>query len=541
MTEKKDITLDDLPEFIPEAETRPLEIKEEASQESKQAVVKKENSDPAYTLGNYKNLTRIAKFKFGEEELPLYGRATYTFNPYREKNSGDNEKISLAIPTTSMVVLNSAAEAITSLNFDKDAGARAWAAQIDKANELNPVQDAFIKAMNRENSDWKQIPKSGDKMLVGALSRREDVHNVELKDNQALLYALSALNLGAPFQAPMWHSGFWVSFRPASEEAWVNFNELLISDKIRIGRAPSGLAFSNVNAIFTERAMNFALDHVLEHNIRVEKNTNRRDLFKKLKAGDIPIFLWAFLVANNPSGYPISRGCSAEIGSCTKVIEDVINLRILQVTDDSCFEQKHRNHMAKNYAGGVSEKDIEDYQSSLLAIQEEEYCVLEEKNSKITITLKHPSVEEYLSSGRRWFDGIVEMVNSILAKDTTDNKREEVYQKYTKAGVLREYSHWIKELSINGNSISDLTSLENVLKEISPHGKLRDLVYKKISAYVEKTTLSVIAVPNYACPSCGEIQREEKKDDKFTDCIPLDVAQAFFNLALLRVVEITRR
>lgn len=545
--------LDDLPEFTPAPVTTevitPVTVKVETPVVEDKIITPIEPSttntfisaEPIYTLGNYKNLAQATKFNIEGEERPIYGKGMFTYNPYKPRDKKDETKIPLAIPSTSMAGLNSAVEAITSLNFDKDAGAREWAAQMDQANVLNPVQDAFIKAMNRENSDWKQIPKSGDKMLVGALARRPDSQNVELKDSQALLYALSALNLGAPFQAPMWHSGFWVSFRPASEEAWVNFNEVLSADKIRVGRAASGLAFSNTNAIFTERALEFALEHVIDHNIRLEATTARRDLFKKLRSADIPIFLWAFLVANNPGGYPISRGCSAAIGDCTKVIEDTINLRILQVTDDSCFEPRHRNHMAKNYPGGVTEKEVEEYQSSLMAIQEQEFLVMEEAGSEVRITLKQPSAEEYMSSGRRWFTGIVEMVNSILAKDTTDNKREEVYQKYAKSGVLREYSHWIKELHINTNRITDLTSLENVLKEISPHGKLRDSVYKKISDYIEKTTLSVIAVPNYACPACGYIQKEEKKDDRFTDCIPLDVAQAFFNLALLRVVEITRR
>ena len=547
MTTTPTPTLDDLPDFTPPMDPKEVadNVKEEIPeppvlQEEKIAVDNKV-TEPVYTLGNYKNLERAANFRIEGVDRHVYGKGIFTYNPYKPREKQTDGKIPLAIPSISMTGLNSAVEAITSLNFGKDAGDRDWAAQMDQANDLNPVQDAFIGSMNREGSEWKQIPKCGEKMLVGALARRPDTHNTELKDSQALLYALSALNLGAPFQAPMWHSGFWVSFRPASEEAWVNFNEVLTADKIRIGRAASGLAFSNINAIFTERALEFALEHVIDHNIRLEATSARRDLFKKLRAADIPIFLWAFLVANNPGGYPISRGCSAAIGECTKVIDDTINLRILQVTDDSCFETRHRNHMAKNYPGGVTEKEVEEYQSSLTAIQEQEFLVMEESGSEVSITLKPPSAEEYMSSGRRWFTGIVEMVNSILAKETTDNKREEVYQKYVKSGVLREYSHWIKELRINSNSITDLTSLENVLKEISPHGKLRDSVYKKISDYIEKTTISVIAVPNYACPSCGHIQKEEKKDGRFTDCIPLDVAQAFFNLALLRVVEITRR
>ena len=559
MTENNVPGVEELPEYTPTVSQDPVtesptvvSTEPEAITEAKAAAVVEttvtetdkgagDPRDAAFTLGNYKNLAKATAFNIEGEERHLYGRANYSYTPYKPRKEEEATRIPLAIPSMSMAGLASSVEAILSLNYEKDAQARDWAALMDQANGLNPVQDAFIKGMNREGSDWKQIPKFGDKMLVGALARRPGVENSELKDSQALLYALSALGLGAPFQAPMWHSGFWVSFRPASEEAWVNFNERLTADKIRIGRNASGLAFSNVNAIFTERSLEFALEHVIDHNIRLEAGSTRRDLFKKLRAPDIPIFLWAFLVANYPSGYPISRGCSAVVGNCTNVIHDTINLRILQVTDDSCFEEKHRSHMAKNYPGGVTEKEVEEYQSSLLALQAREFTILQEGEMEARVTLKVPSAEEYMTSGRRWFDGIVEMVNSILAKDTTDNQREKVYQQYAKSGVLREYSHWIDQLHMNSNRMTDVATLENVLKEITPHGQLRDTLYKKIADFIESSTLSVIAVPNYACPSCGKLQAEHKEGDRFTDCIPLDVSQAFFNLALLRVVEITRR
>lgn len=502
---------------------------------------KSETIDVKYTLGNYKKLAKAAKFRIEGVDRPLYGSAQFSYNPYKSRVVGDTSRIPLAVPSISMAGLASSVGAIESLNFENDPSARAWAEAMDEAYAHNTVQDAFITAMNREGSDWKQIPKNGEQLLVGALARRPSTQNSELKDSEALMYALSALKLGAPFQAPMWHSGFWVSFRPASEEAWVNFNELLTSDKIRIGRSASGLAFSNVNAIFIKRSLEFALEHVIDHNIRTDANFKRRDILKKLLTPDISIFLWGFLVANNPSGYPITRGCSATIGNCTKFIQETINLRILQVTDDSCFEQRHRIHMSKNYPGGVTEKEVDEYQNTVNLLQEKEVILLKEEDNEIRVVLKIPNAESYILSGTRWFDGIVEMVNSILSKDTTDNQREKIYQQYAKSSIMREYSHWIKEIRMNTNSMIETSTIENILKETTPHEVLRETLYSKISDYIEATTLSVIAIPNYACPSCGKAQKEELEKDRFTDCIPLDLAQAFFNLAQLRVVEIIRR
>lgn len=497
--------------------------------------------EPTYTLGDYKNLAHATRFRIDGVERPLYGRAKFDFNPYKQRSDLDKTRTPFAVPSLGFAGVAHGTEAIQRLNFRSDAQARTWAETVDSSTALNCVNDAFMAAMNRQGSKWEQVPEHGGSKLVAAMATQPNHENKELKDSAALVYAMAALNLGTPVQSPMWHSGFWVSFRPASEDAWINFNDRISSDKIRIGRNSSGLSFSNINAIFTERALEFALDHMLDHNIRMEAGTSRRDIFKKLRSGDIPAFLWAFLMANYPSGYPISRACSAAIGNCTEVLHETLNLRILQVTDTSVLDEKQRNHMAKKYSNAVTEQEVEEYQSSLSTIQPREITILENSNLTLRATVVMPTAEDYILSGHRWFDGIVKMVDEILAKNATDRQREQTYQNYAKASVMREYSHWIKEIHLNSNVVKDLESLENLLTELTPHGDVRKKFYKTISDYIESSVMSVVGIPNYACPACGESQKTEKEGDRFVDCIPLDVAEAFFNLALLRMLEISSR
>ena len=526
----------------PETEVvKPVEDLKTEAVEDPPVKAKEASKEAEYTLGTYKNLTHATRFKIDGIERPLYGRAIFGYSPYKERSELDKTRTPIAVPSMGFAAIAHSAEAMQRLNFKHDAQAREWAETIDTSNALNTVNDAFFPAMNRKDSEWNQVPQFGERKLVAAMAAQPEHQNKELKDSQALMYAMSALNLGTPVQAPMWHSGFWVSFRPASEDAWVNFNDRITSDKIRIGRNSSGLSFSNINAIFTERALEFALDHMLDHNIRLEAGTSRRDIFKKLKTGDIPAFLWAFLMANYPNGYPISRGCSAAIGNCTEVIKETLNLRILQVTDTSVLEERHKAHMAKNYSNGVTEKEVEEYQSTLLPIQPREITIMENNNFSLRASIAMPSAEDYILSGHRWFDGIVDMVNGILSKDATDRQREQTYQHYAKASILREYSHWIKEIYLNSNVVKDLLTLENLLAELTPHGELRKNFYDRVSNYIEQSAMSVIAIPNYGCPKCGKLQHEQKEGDRFVDCIPLDVAEAFFNLALLRMLEITSR
>lgn len=534
----------DLPTFeVPEpTPDQPAPVAPETEEKPKTEEPKKD-SIPAQedtATGVYKNLKRAVSFKINGEELPLYGKANFELNPYAPREAS-RSRIPITFPSIGTAGVAANAELINSLDFRRDQDARQWLENLDSGLALNILNDGLHKAMNREGSEWVQIPRFNDKPLIGAAAKTPAFENRELKESQALMYALSSLGLGVPFQTPLWHSGFWVNFRPAGEDAWINFHERLTSDKILIGRNSSGLAFSNVNAIFTERALEFALDHMIGHSIQLESTSVRRDIFKYLRAQDIPAFLWGFMVANYPSGYPINRSCTADIGKCSAEISELVNLRLLQVTDDSCLEDRHKAHMAKNYPNAVTEKEVKEYQESLVLTQPREFTLFENETINVGVKLAIPNAEDYMNSGRRWFDGITTMVNEILSKDVTDRQREQTYQKHAKASILREYSHWVKEIKLNSNVVVQESSLENMLIELTPQTDLRESFYKKINTYINDTTLSLIAIPNYSCPTCGKQQLENPENKRFVDSIPLDVSQAFFNLALLRTVEITNR
>ena len=240
--------------------------------------------------GIYKNLKRAVSFKINGEELPLYGKANFELNPYTPRDAS-RSRIPITFPSIGTVGVAANAELINSLDFRRDQDARQWLENLDSGLALNILNDELHKSMNRPGSNWVQIPRFNDKPLIGAAAKTPAFENRELKESQALMYALSSLGLGVPFQTPLWHSGFWVNFRPAGEDVWINFHERLTSDKILIGRNSSGLAFSNVNAIFTERALEFALDHMIGHSIQLESTSIRRDIFKYLHTQDIPTFL----------------------------------------------------------------------------------------------------------------------------------------------------------------------------------------------------------------------------------------------------------
>lgn len=524
----------------------------EAPKPEKQAEAPKEEvktEAPASTeasekegFESYKRLSRFTKINYGGKVLDIFGQALFTVNPYKPRDSLAKNRVPLAFPTLTAAGVNSYTSDLISKDYDRDAQARQWGSTLESSMAFVNTDDALIRALNRPGSEWGQSVLHGNRHLIASTAKMPAYTGRELKDSQAVLYAMSSLNLGAPVQKPMWQSGFWVTFRPASEESWVNFNERLASDKIRFGRHASGLIFSNLNTIFVERALEFAADHMVETNIRFEGVSMRDSILDLLLEPDISSFLWGFLCANYPSGYPISRSCTADVKECSNVIEDMVNLSILQVTDSSAIDERGRAHMSKSHNASVTVKEVQEYQSSLLLNTPRTIEIFKSESIEQKAIFKIPTARERIAAGRRWIDGIIDMANKIVAKDATDRQREQLYTEYAKSSILREYSHFISELEINTNVIRDQQTLENVLTETTPHEEMRRAIYEKVRDYIEDSTISMIAIPNYHCPVCeGPQDKEADKRKRFVNCIPLDVLQAFFSLAMLRITEIRSR
>lgn len=529
---------------VPETDSSQPETKNESNVNSSEKAPEvktetqvKEEDD---IFGNYKKLSRATKLKIGDVERPVFGAAKWTFSPYKTREDNPTGRIPIGFPSLGHVGVALNTERIKALDFRRDASAHRWATNVDNGIGLVCQDDGLFQALNREGGSWTQTPEHNGQRLTIGLARAKNHQNATLKESDALMYALNHLGLGVPAQVPLWNSGFWVSFRPCSEEAWVNFNDRLTMDKIIFGRNSSGLIFSNINALFKKRALEFAMEHLLTHNINFGADGSRDDILSLLKEPDVNHFLWGFLTACHPNGYPINRGCSANIGTCKEEISDLIFLQWLQLTDFDNLTVDQKNHMAKRQQGSVTIAEIKAYQNSLRAAQEREVVVLENSEIKLSLRLGVPTAKETIDAGDKWISGIISMVDAVLAKDATDQEREKTYNAHGRSTVMREYAHYVKSVMLNTNAVEDQNSLDMLLSEISPRADLRKAYFSEISKYIENSVVSVIGIPNYACPSCEKIQHESD-NPLLTDTIPLDVCQTFFNLALLRFYEIVNR
>lgn len=474
-----------------------------------------------------------------QEDRPAFGFASFDRNPYTKVSSKPTE-YHLNFPTaTTKHLSDNVANMIAGLQ-SVDEKTVDWYMGVDESLRFMNTNDSGVRALANPKANFIQTPKFNDKVLAPGVYKRPSHENKQLSTREAVFYAMAALDVGIPSTTALWSSGWWVSFRPATDDEWVALEDSLTRDKSTGLRAINGLAMSNAMALTLDTILKFAVNHIVGTNIRFEPDVTPNYL-KLLLAPDIDAFLAGFLTACHPNGYPISRKCTAKIKECFATMSDNVMLSRLLVVDFDRLEERHMAHMARNSEGQITEKEIAEYQSTLPSNQAADYTIIENEMVNFKARFKVPNAEETINSGNRWSAMLSDLVRNIMSEQADESVRVRLFERQARATKLREYSHWIEELKLDTNVANTTESIEKTLEVSTPNDTARKALYTSIDDFIEHTRVAIVALPNYACPSCGGVQAHNSDKTEALSCIPLNVITTFFHLAHLRVFEIMNR
>jgi hypothetical protein len=551
-TDQQEPVPQDLTPKVPDQTTDPFERQVSLEVESPKAPPVEETDVAEQTAAaaapkteapaDAKKFRRLrATMDAGEDDgkYPPFGVARYDHNPYAERDPKVKTP-PIALPTATQKWLARNVDKIDLAMKNPDPESASWLEIMDDATRFTTTLDSGVTAMNRPGSTYTQVPTINNQRLTPGLFKTRSRSNQELNSREAMYYAMTALKVGIPATVPLWSSGWWVSFRPATEDEWVALEDMLTNDKSVGLRSINGLALSNTSTLTLETILNFVIGHIIETNIRFdgEKAPNYRKL---LQAPDIDAFLCGFMAACYPNGYPITRKCSAKIKECFATLDERVLLARLLVVDTDRVPETHLAHMARNTTGQVTEKEIEEYVASLPSNQSFEYNILDTPETSIRIKMGVPSADDTINSGNRWNAMLGDLVTNIVNEKADERRRASLFERQARSTKLREYSHWIKEIHLDTNVVRGTEVIEKVLEIITANDEARQAMYSKIEEFIEHSRVAIVALPNYACPSCGGVQNTSLHGENIHPCIPLNVMSVFFHLAQLRVFEIMNR
>lgn len=360
----------------------------------------------------------------------------------------------------------------------------------------------------------------------------------ELKGEIALLKVSKILGIGDVINIQLPHSGIWVTLKPATERELLDFWNSLFREKMMLGRSTYGLTLTNFSNHVNDRLFDFIVSHIQSLNY---SDIQKSELRNYLLIHDYHILVWGFACSMFPNGYDYERACVAGPDKCDHVEKLTLNLPKIYELDNKALSPYQKSVLLEDRPKRLTLDTYRKYISEHTRITMSSFTL---KNG-ITIYMKVPTFNEYITDGRKWINGINLTVESLILdtvnQDDDDDAKTEALNNYVKSSILRQFSHFIDHLEVEDNQINDRDTINQVLEALSVDDELREEITTQVFKFKAKTTIALIGIPEHKCPKCGTPQGVEDENHKYKNIIPLDVVRLGFFFLTSRISKILER
>ena len=155
-------------------------------------------------------------------------------------------------------------------------------------------------------------------------------------------------------------------------------------------------------------------------------------------------------------------------------------------------------------------------------------------NDSISATLRIPNVNQYLTSGQKWVNNIVNMVDKAFSIQPNDGIRDSYIMDQGKATNMRQFAHFVESLEVPDGMIDDVDTLDQTFDALSSSDVIREAFFKGIKSFIEDSTIAVIAIPVTEDAEVSDLPR-------FPHLLPIDVMSVFFIQITALVYKIQAR
>lgn len=401
---------------------------------------------------------------------------------------------------------------------------------------------ALLGSIMRTTALWTQaVTADGQKIKLSNPKFGESGEGGRLVGEAAMIKVQAMTGLGQVVRVPLWHSGIWLTIKAPTEAQLLELDRRIQMEKIEMGRRTAGLIFSNMSVYHNSFLVNFVLAQTFEATVKYTKVDELKSL---IRVTDIPTMIWGLLCATYPQGHRFRQPCVADPTKCRHVLEEMLNISKLCFTDDRVLSDSQRKFMTQRLAKHNPEQ-IENYQKehkfnthSVLELQKADRA---NEVPSIVVALKVPSIAEYERSGFAWVDGTVAAIDEAFGGTLKGQERNDYILERGYATALRQYGYWIEKIVMNDGKdvIDEPQTIEDVIGALTGNQDIYTAFLEGVRKFIDITTISLIGIPKFDCPSCGKPPTEEYS--RHPNLIALDVANVFFTLIDRRVFKVLTR
>lgn len=410
-----------------------------------------------------------------------------------------------------------------------------WKKVSEEAVDYYTPAAMYQDRLHDEKSKFVQGTPTNTEEILGISPLKFKKTDGELKGEIAVLKMSKLLGIGDVVTIPLPHSGIWVTLKPPTETALIDFYNSVFREKVMLGRATYGLTLTNFSVHINNKLCDFIINHI--HSLNYG-DIPKEDLKNYMLVNDFPILAWGFAAAQYPNGFEYQRACTNDLTTCSYIAKDTINLTKLLWTDTMALSEYQRVILTENRPNKHTTEVYRKYISEHVKTTNRTFSV----GDNLKFSLKVPTFAEYVADGLNWVNAINSSVDSVILSDdiSTEEKTELLNQK-VKSSILRQFNGYIDWIEIEENAVTDRATINNLLQALSSEDESRTKITEEILKFKNDTVISLIGIPEYVCPKCGHSEKDTSVNERFVNVIPLDVMNLFFTLITLRISRIMER
>lgn len=388
----------------------------------------------------------------------------------------------------------------------------------------------YDRALQNKENVWEQGFSAGDGQDVYIRHSRVTKQAGERRVSGAAVSDIigMGMGLGTGLTIPLPGTGPHITLSPRSTEDYITLDVQMGIDRRELGRHTVGLIYQNSYISLVERAMEFIAGSVRRYNRTDSENIN---IFDEISIIDLPILLWGQGCTTYPDGYPYEIPCSSGPKFCRHVEHVNLQLDDMLWINTAKLSKTQREKLG-NRGHKFTDEDIKIYRESSSSPLTKTFSV-----GAYDITVSVPSITRYLEAGRAWLNDLSERAKELFAGEGETEAQQRAYvEQLINVASLREYSAWIKKIVVNKTYIVEDSDIDvaTALETLSKQPEIVKAVLEKLQAFIEDSTIAIIAIPNFACPKC-EKDYVTDEFEKHPELIPIDMLKLFFELKDRRI------
>lgn len=395
---------------------------------------------------------------------------------------------------------------------------------------MSTPKEIYTKSLDEHEFDNEVT--YGDKKI--------EIRNIDLGDKvdskTAVARFTKFIDAGEVIQVPLWHSGFWVTIKPFKQKDFINLEQEIGENHVRLGRETASLIYSNYGVIVNRIICNFIARHITEYTVKLQDNEN---VFDYINVQDLNVLILAVLSTVFPKGLEYTKACANNLRStdgvkaCNNILQAKLDPKKLLFVNRQALSKDMLDHMSMRRPDSVSLTAVKEYQRKIKELHPMNISILD---GKVDVVVENPSINKYIDVGEKWVEAVIKETEDLLTENADLTAKNTQIEKMVSTMLLGIYNSYIKAIVSHEPSgditYTDQEVIDSMLDRISELDETVKPFMDKLNEFITESAVAVVATPAYECPECKRSDKEIEKKLKsgFENLVPLNMTYLFFGL-----------